>query len=348
MGSQKSLILVINQETPSVAETNASSSFDELKIWERNHIQEWIKNSSEILGEDLLVLSSEFNKFDKSNDRLDVLALDKKGNLVIIELKRDSMAGYADLQAIRYAALISTLTLKTVLPYFVDFYNKENKDAHITSEKAEEIIQEFTDNDFIDFTQKPRIILCSENFSTELTTTVLWLLNHYGIDITCVRIKPHKVKETIIIVPTIIIPIPEAKQYQILVQQKEEAIEIENSKRTKRPTSIRMLLEEGKIQKGDILRLHKDLLPSALQPYFETQNEDFYTAIVTGKAGKANNVLWQFDGNEYSITNLSHQIFLNIHPRKEHPGALSGADYWRAENGKTLYQWANEVWAEKV
>ena len=34
------------------------------------------------------------------------------GNLVVVELKRDTFAGYADLQSIRYAAMVSTMTIE--------------------------------------------------------------------------------------------------------------------------------------------------------------------------------------------------------------------------------------------
>jgi hypothetical protein len=344
-----SLILVVNENEPSVAKANASGSFEALKIWERNHIQEWIRNTPEILGEDLLILSIEFDRFVESNDRLDILAMDKTGNLVVIELKRDSFAGYADLQALRYAAMISTLTIETILPYFITYHNKNKPSSQFDYGRAEEEIRNFASDseEFLDFSQKPRIILCSENFSTELTTTVLWLREQCSVDLTCVRIKPHRVGEHIIIVPTIIIPIPEAKQYQTQVQQKEAAIQQEKTQRTKRPTSVRMLLEEGQISKGDVIYMKKELLPTDLQSYFDSRDSNFYTAVVSGKAGKSNNLIWNHDNETYSISNLCHQIFVDIHPENKHPGAISGADFWVAENGKTLYQWANEVWAEK-
>ena len=65
-----------------------AGSFVELNIWERQHIEEWIRTNPEMLGEDLLIVSIEFDRFSNSNDRLDVLALDRSGNLVVIELKR--------------------------------------------------------------------------------------------------------------------------------------------------------------------------------------------------------------------------------------------------------------------
>jgi RecB family endonuclease NucS len=71
------------------------ASFTELNIWERRHIEEWIRRDPEVLGEDLLILTIEFDRFVQCADRLDILALDRIGNLVVVELKRDTFAGYA-------------------------------------------------------------------------------------------------------------------------------------------------------------------------------------------------------------------------------------------------------------
>jgi len=56
---------------------------------ERQHIEKWIEKVLGFLGEDLLIVTNEYNKFDKTNERLDLIALDKEGNVVVIELKRD-------------------------------------------------------------------------------------------------------------------------------------------------------------------------------------------------------------------------------------------------------------------
>lgn len=342
---QKSTVLVIDQANPNQFEAISSDSFISLNIWERKHIQEWIRKEPRILGEELLVLTIEFDKFKESADRLDVLGLDKKGNLVIIELKRDEFAGYADLQALRYAAMVSSMTLENLLPHMVDYKRKYYPEQDYSTDHALEELKEFVEKDeFTELPNRPRIILCSENFSTELTTTVLWL-NQCGLDISCIRIRPHRVGDKIVVVPTVIIPIPEAKQYQTEIQKKEEAKQDSNS-RTKRPTTIKILLDGGKIRTGDILTLH-DNLPSYVQQQLHDCTKEFLTAEITGKLGQQNNVRWLEDGKEYSISNLTHIIFSKLHPDKEYPSALTGGLYWRHVNGKNLYDWANEVWNQQ-
>ena len=342
--SKKSTLLIIDENNPTNFEKITSESFENLNIWERNHIQEWIRKAPEILGEELLTLSIEFDRFTNSSDRLDILALDKKGSLVVVELKRDSFAGYADLQAIRYASMVSTMTLDKLLPYFMDYRNKYFPEQQITTEIAKEVIKEFVESEELsDFNTRPRIILCSENFSSELTTSVLWL-KQFGLDISCVRIRPHRINGKIIIVPTVIIPIPEAKQYQTEIQQKEELIQVE-SNRTKRPTTLGLLIEKGLLKTGDIIYL-RDYLPDFVKNNLTIQPETFFKAEMTGKYGKTNKVKWLHDNNEYSISMLTSIIFTELHPEKQSPNALAGGQYWQTESGKNLYLWADEVWRE--
>ena len=110
------MIFVVSSDLKSLEKVE-EETFINLNIWERKHIQEWIKEAPEILGEELLVVSIEFDRFENSSNRLDILAIDRQGNLVVIELKRDLYAGHADLQAIRYAAMVSSKTIEKLIHY---------------------------------------------------------------------------------------------------------------------------------------------------------------------------------------------------------------------------------------
>jgi RecB family endonuclease NucS len=56
-------------------------------VKERQDLEAWAISRPEIFGEPLLVITSEFDQFDRSDRRLDILALDEDGCLVVIELK---------------------------------------------------------------------------------------------------------------------------------------------------------------------------------------------------------------------------------------------------------------------
>ncbi|VEB50939.1 membrane protein [Salmonella enterica subsp. enterica] len=64
----------------------------------------------DIVAPGCLVISEEFSDWEDSRRRIDLLAIDKQANLVVIELKRDEIGAHMELQALRYAAMISTMS----------------------------------------------------------------------------------------------------------------------------------------------------------------------------------------------------------------------------------------------
>ena len=83
------------------------SSLVEQKLEERKDLQVWIRKNPSLISrhfdEDILIISEEFDQFE-NNDRLDLLALDKTGALVIIELKRAQSGSTIDIQGLKYAS----------------------------------------------------------------------------------------------------------------------------------------------------------------------------------------------------------------------------------------------------
>lgn len=151
-----------NKEIEDVIE---NTNFSSVNIWERKHLQSWICQKPEILGEDLLIVTSEYEKFDKVKDRLDVLAIDKEGKLVIIELKRDIAGEFVDLQAIHYASYCSTLLKEDIIRMMKEYYKRNNLEI---SEDIEGEIRNFIHNDeFKKFDDKPRIILAANDLKRE-------------------------------------------------------------------------------------------------------------------------------------------------------------------------------------
>ena len=89
------------------------TSFSSEGILERNHLQAAIKDQIQIIAPDCLVIAEEFSEWSGSQRRIDLLAVDKNANLVVIELKRNESGKHMDLQALRYAAMVSTLRKET-------------------------------------------------------------------------------------------------------------------------------------------------------------------------------------------------------------------------------------------
>lgn len=113
------------------------TSFSELGFSERNHLQAWIAKNPVALGEELLIIQKEFDGFDDTRERLDLLALDKDGNLVIIENKLDDSGRNVTWQALKYASYCSTLTKDQI----VEIYQ-----AYLDTQDGQEIRNKTTRN----------------------------------------------------------------------------------------------------------------------------------------------------------------------------------------------------------
>lgn len=93
----------------------ALSSFSGLKLKERHDLQEWLVNNPEVFGEELLIIQKEFDGFDGTKERLDILALDKNGNVVVIENKGDNSGRDVVWQNLKYVSYCSTLSKNEII-----------------------------------------------------------------------------------------------------------------------------------------------------------------------------------------------------------------------------------------
>lgn len=252
-------------------------------ILERQDIEKWIENYPDIVGEELLIITTEYDKFDKTNERLDLLAIDKEGNLTVVELKRDDSGKNVQLQAIKYAAYCSTLSLDEVVKLYQHYLKKRNNNE-ISEEETKKRIVEFIDNDeFEELNDRPRIIIVSKEYRPEVTASVLWLRN-FGIDITCVKLTPYEIdKDTIAFESTILIPLPEAKDF-IIQSEKKENVE-----------HVKTLSQEEYLNfYGELIEKLKTILPKQ----YPTPVPKSYYQIPTGISGV--HFEWGFHGRPRS------------------------------------------------
>lgn len=186
-------------------------------LQERYDLQEAIKNNIAILAPDCLVIAEEFSDWEVSRRRIDILAIDKQANLVVIELKRDEFGAHMELQALRYAAMISTMSFSKACEYYQGYLSKNG--FEIDAREAILDFVELQDTELVEFGKDVRIILASAGFSKELTTTAIWLRDK-GVDISCVKITPYNFKGEVLINSEQIIPVPELNEYQVRFREK--------------------------------------------------------------------------------------------------------------------------------
>jgi hypothetical protein len=193
------------------------TSFSAAGIHERKDLQRLLRSQIETIVPDVLIIAEEFGDFEDSKRRIDLLGIDRDAKLVIIELKRTEDGGHMELQALRYAAMVSTITFEQAVRAFSEYL-----EVNAYQKNAEQEILKFLEweepNEDL-FAQDVRIVLASAEFSKEITSAVLWL-NTYGLDIRCVRLKPYKDKGRVFVDIEQVIPLPEASEYQIRVSSK--------------------------------------------------------------------------------------------------------------------------------
>lgn len=227
------------------------TTFKEQKIKERQHLQEWIAKNPEVLGEDLLVIQKEFDGFSDTHERLDLLALDRNGKLVVIENKLDDSGKDVVWQAIKYASYCSSLSQEEIISIYAKYLNG-------TPEEAREKILSFYDKDDIDDIElnpenSQRIIFVAANFRKEVTSSALWLRN-FGIDICCIKVSPYVYNGKLMVEFDQIIPIKEAEEYIIKIAEKKK-VEFQKAESKKRSENSRfafwqMFLEYNKQHNG--------------------------------------------------------------------------------------------------
>lgn len=194
--------------------------FSDLGLRERDHLQEWLANSPEALGEELLIIQKEFAGFDDTKERLDLLALDKQGALVIIENKLDDSGRDVVWQCLKYASYCSTLSKTSIAEIYQQFLD-QNGGGDAKASICEFLGQEDFEEVSINSGTNQRLILVAATFRKEVTSTVLWLIKH-GIRVECFKATPFQDGGQVFLTIEQIIPLAEAEELMIGIAEKEK------------------------------------------------------------------------------------------------------------------------------
>lgn len=196
------------------------TTFTDMGLAERSDIQRIFRAHIEAITPNVktMVLAEEFGNWIDSKRHIDLLCLDDEANLVVVEFKRDD-SGHMELQALRYAAMVSTMRFDQAVEAHRAYLSNLGLD-----QDPEQDIREFLDKDMseaVALSDKVRIVLASSDFSAEVTTTVLWL-NKQGLDVRCVQMRPHQINDRILLDIEQLIPLPQDEQYQVALREKSQ------------------------------------------------------------------------------------------------------------------------------
>ena len=217
----------INPDTRE-SESITEVEFAALGFQERRDIQEWVASNPNILGQNLLIIGKEFSGFDRTNERLDLLAIEPDGTLVIIELKRDDTGSDAHWQAIKYASYFRHAHDDSIIRMLAAYKDVSEEDA------GSMLLKHLGDDDFSSLNHDQRIILASHRFAPEVTSAVLWLNEKAPEDnlITCVQLIPYVDSKTdaLYVQANTIIPTPGMEDYIIGISGLQDDSGIRNTR----------------------------------------------------------------------------------------------------------------------
>jgi hypothetical protein len=183
----------------------------EVGLTERGDLQEMIKNNPDAffseMGEKLLLLGDEVKPTDFVQDRIDLLAIDQQGTLVVIELKKGSNKLHL-LQALSYAAMVSRWDSVKIM-------NTLQSRRGNTEEEVEELVEQFLLQDVATLNDTQRIVLIAEGFDYEVLATAEWLSDVYKLDIRCYRLSLAAEGDNEFLGCTCVFPPPEITEHAI-------------------------------------------------------------------------------------------------------------------------------------
>lgn len=135
-------------------------------------------------------------------------------------------------------------------------------------------------------------MLAAGSFGTEITAPVMWLIEEYGMDITCTKIEAYEHGGHVLLNTQQVIPVAEAEEYMTKRREKQE----KQQTTTRRPAAINVLLERGVLKPGEKVYFDPDGVPADADREW-SEDDEYWWATVTGDTGQSDNVEWEYDGN---------------------------------------------------
>jgi predicted transport protein len=326
-----------------VASAALPISLADAGLRERTHLQEWVIDHPTVLGSDVKILAFEFGSWAAHSgtierDRLDVLGLDGDGRLVVVELKRDKEPDTVDMQALKYAALVSRFTRDDLDKVHAQFLSRRRGTA-VTPEEAAAELDEWAPLD--DETLRlPRLVLMASEFPKTVTATVVFLHQQLGLDVRLLSFQAYRTATEILITVSQHYPPPEIEEF-VLSPEVNEARQqrTERQSRQRETNTVARLLAADALTPGEELsfRAPSDELQAAVESWLADEPR---RRQATWQEDPARPLVWAFDGAAYSPTGLARHILLEAAGRTSQ---VQGPLYWVNLDGVSLVELAGNA-----
>lgn len=196
-----------------------ATSLEAEGLLERLHLQQWVLRHPELLGDELLIITDEFDRWQDASgrsigDRLDVLALDKGGRPVVVELKRGAAPRLTDLQAVGYAAMVSRFSVDDLVDAHGVFLGRQGTPSD--PDEVRTILEMHTNSGKLSdhLLRSPSIVIMAESFAPAMTASVVWL-SEQGVDISLREFTLYRSGEQLVLTLSQVWPVREVEDFTV-------------------------------------------------------------------------------------------------------------------------------------
>lgn len=326
-----------NKATPAQAVTLAEAG-----LRERRDLQEWVIAHPHILGDNIAIVTFEFDRWWASStaptDRLDILGLGADGRLVIAELKRDKAPDTVEMQAIKYAAMASRFTTEALASQHARFLTQRGT-ATTEDEALQHLMAHAGDLD-VETLRRPRIVIVAQEFPPVLTATAVWL-TEMGLDLTLVRVQAYRTQNEVLLSVSQLFPVKDVEEFTVSPRQAEVRAVEEKRQRQRDVSTTDRLIAGQVLEDGTLLRLRPEAINDEVRARVEAWlQEDPRRGQAHWYNISATPLLWEADGQRYSPSGLAVLI---VHQAADITRSIRGGNWWVTEDGRDLVELAQEL-----
>lgn len=310
-------------------------------------LEAWVVANPELVGERLLVLGQQLAEFEEDQDRLDVLAIDEDGEIVLIELKVAENFRLTDLQAVAYAGAYASRepselaqTLRRTMQKQADTATDSSAELcpsgalhqdgsvglgmdppaspHVTVDQSKERIVSFLElDDFDDWqpSQQVRIKLVAPRFPRRVLKTVKWLGEVYNMPIEAIAVRLFlRGDDRYTLTFERLLPLPEEGEFDLTVRRREERKRSENA--TRRPALVPILAREGLLQDGQTLWVSRTVLRPQDRALYDPDAVAFQVVVHIDDVHSSPKFAWRAaedqDAELLSPSAVAHRVYQSV------------------------------------
>lgn len=324
-------------------------SLESQGLREASDLERWIVEHPSALGDDVLIVTTQFGRWqnsqgEKAAERLDILGLDSSGQPVVVELKR-GMDSRVHLQAITYAAMVASFSIEQLAEAHASFLNRRVGVGvpPVTVEQAEEKLRthvaEYWSEELL---TRPKIILVAEAFLPQTFTTVAWLIDmapQLDIELRTVQLftSPELGKFAVF---RRLFPALDLEDERLLPESRlsADSVSQEIAKRKRRQNSVFTVVDYGLVPEGGEVSFDPTgfLAPEYVERIRLWCKDDPSRGKAVWRNDRNKPLEWKSSPGEYwSPTRLAGHI-ASLATNDEAPLQFSGPASWYFE-GRNLY-----------